>query len=129
LAATTLIPSPAKPDINSRRESPSCKFCLINFFTASLQHVLVLVEAEAGRGLSEDRAERYLAHLQRLAAQVVAVQIDQIEGVQEDARVMAAIAERSKLGTPLSSQHTASFLALVRGLGRALQYQLRHTTR
>jgi hypothetical protein len=34
LAATALIPSPAKPDINSRRDSTSCKFCLINSFTA-----------------------------------------------------------------------------------------------
>jgi hypothetical protein len=40
LAATALIPSPAKPDINPRRESPWSKFCLIDFFTAFLQRVL-----------------------------------------------------------------------------------------
>jgi hypothetical protein len=37
LAATVLIPSPAKPDINPRRESLRSKSCLINSFTAFLQ--------------------------------------------------------------------------------------------
>ena len=53
----------------------------------------MLVEANA-RACSpgQDRRERGLAHFQRLAAQVVAVQLDQVEGVEEDARVMAPLA-------------------------------------
>jgi hypothetical protein len=50
------------------------------------------------------RGERGLAHLKRIAPQVVAVQLDQIEGVQEDAGVVPPIADASKLGLPSSSQ-------------------------
>ena len=53
----------------------------------------VLVEAQAGRGLGKHRGQRGLAHLERLAPQVVAVQLDQVEGVQEDAGVVAAVAD------------------------------------
>jgi hypothetical protein len=53
----------------------------------------MLVEPEAGAGLGHDRCECGLADLERIAAQVVAVQLDQVEGVQEDARIVASVAD------------------------------------
>jgi hypothetical protein len=49
-----------------------------------------------------------LADFERIVAQVVAVQLDQVEGVQEHAVIVAPVAMRLKLGNPLSSQATAS---------------------
>jgi hypothetical protein len=42
-------------------------------------------------GRSADRGERGLAHLKRVAAKVVAVQLDQVEGVREDMRRAAVL--------------------------------------
>jgi hypothetical protein len=53
----------------------------------------VLVEPDAGGRLGQHRGERSLAHVKRLAPQVVAVQFDQVEGVEEDARVVASVAD------------------------------------
>ena len=39
----------------------------------------MLVEPETGTGLGQDRCERGLADLQRITAQVVAVQLDEVE--------------------------------------------------
>jgi hypothetical protein len=39
----------------------------------------MLVEPDTGTGLGQDRCERGLADLERIAAQVVAVQLDQVE--------------------------------------------------
>ena len=41
----------------------------------------VLVEPDAGASFRHDRRERRLAHLERVAAQNIAVQFDQVEGV------------------------------------------------
>jgi len=41
----------------------------------------VLVEPDTGAGLGQDRRERGLADLKRITPQVVAVQLDQVEGV------------------------------------------------
>ena len=41
------------------------------------------VEPDAGAGLGHDRRERGLADLKRIAPQVVAVQLDEVEGVEE----------------------------------------------
>ena len=41
----------------------------------------MLIEPDAGAGLGDDRRERCLADLKRIAPQIVAVQFDQIEGV------------------------------------------------
>ena len=68
----------------------------------------VLVEPQAGPGLGQDGCESGLADLKRIAAQVIAVQLDQVEGIEEDARVIASYRMRSKLGTPSSLQATAS---------------------
>jgi hypothetical protein len=48
----------------------------------------MLIEPDAGAG--HDRRERGLADLKRITAQVVAVQFDQIEGVEEYALRLAA---------------------------------------
>ncbi len=53
----------------------------------------MLVEPHAGRGLGQDGGQRGLAHLKRFAPQVVAVQLDQVEGVEEHAGVVAAVAQ------------------------------------
>jgi hypothetical protein len=42
----------------------------------------MLIEPDAGAGLGHDRCERGLADLKRVAPQIVAVQFDQVEGVE-----------------------------------------------
>jgi len=51
-----------------------------------------------GLGLGHERRERCLADLKRIALQVVAVQFDQVEGVQERAVIMAAVANEIERG-------------------------------
>ena len=41
----------------------------------------MLVEPDAGASLGHDRCERGLAHFQRIAPQIVAIQLDQVESV------------------------------------------------
>jgi hypothetical protein len=53
----------------------------------------VLVEADAGGGRGENRSQRGLAHLKRVAAKVVAIQLHEIEGVEEDCAVVAAVSD------------------------------------
>jgi hypothetical protein len=57
----------------------------------------MLIEPDAGAGLGHDRRERGLADLKRITPQIVAVQLDEVEGIEEYALV-----------SPLSSQATAS---------------------
>jgi hypothetical protein len=52
----------------------------------------MLVEPDAGAGLGHDRCERGLADLKRIAPEVVAVQFDEVEGVEEREVIMAAVA-------------------------------------
>src|SRR6516164_7753030 len=58
----------------------------------------MLVESDAGAGPGHDRCERGLADLKRIMPQVVAVQLDQVEGVQERAVIMAAVANEIERG-------------------------------
>ena len=58
----------------------------------------VLAESDASLGLGHDRCERGLADLKRIAPQVVAVQLDEVEGVQERAVIMAAVANEIERG-------------------------------
>ncbi len=51
----------------------------------------VFVEPQAKGRLGQDGGERGFAQLQRLAPQVVAVQLDQVERVQEHARVVPPV--------------------------------------
>src|SRR5215471_11170085 len=52
----------------------------------------MLVEPNAGAGFGHDGCERGLADLERVTAQVVAVQLNEVEGIQEHVPVMLAIA-------------------------------------
>ena len=52
----------------------------------------MLVEPDAGAGFGHDRCERGLAHLKRIAPQVVPVQLDQVESVEEGTVVVAVVA-------------------------------------
>src|SRR6516162_7646380 len=58
----------------------------------------MLVESDAGAGPGHDRCERGLADLKRIMPQVVAVQLDQVEGVQERAVIIAAVANEIERG-------------------------------
>src|SRR5262249_251684 len=51
----------------------------------------MFVEPDAGAGLGYDRCERGLADLKRIAPQVVAVQLDEVEGIKKDAPVSALV--------------------------------------
>src|SRR5262245_20489512 len=58
----------------------------------------MLVEPDATSSLGHDRRERGLADLKRIAPEIVAVQFDQVEGVQERAVIMAAVANEIERG-------------------------------
>src|SRR5262249_21725164 len=58
----------------------------------------MLVEPDAGAGLGDDRCERGLADLKRIAPQVVAVQFDEVEGVEEYALVSALVTDEIERG-------------------------------
>src|SRR5262249_44512789 len=58
----------------------------------------VLVEAQAKASFGQHTSKRGLAHFQRIAPHVVAVQLDQVESVQERAVIMAAVANEIERG-------------------------------
>jgi hypothetical protein len=58
----------------------------------------MLVKPNAGASLGHDGCERGLANLKRITPEVVAVQFDQVEGVQERAVIMAAVANEIERG-------------------------------
>src|SRR5260221_10550456 len=58
----------------------------------------MLVEPEARAGLAHDRCEGGLADLERVTPQIVAVQLDEIEGVEEDALVSALVTNEIERG-------------------------------
>lgn len=53
----------------------------------------VLVEPQARRGAPQQRRQRGLARRERIAAEVVAVQIDQIERIEEHAAVVPPVTD------------------------------------
>jgi hypothetical protein len=61
----------------------------------------MLVEPDAGVGLGHDRCERRLADLKRITPQVVAVQLNEVEGVEEDVLVSAVLADEIERGNAL----------------------------
>src|SRR6516162_8650612 len=61
----------------------------------------VLVEAQPRCRAGKQAGERRLTHSKRVTPQVVTVQLDQVEGVEEDARVMLAIADAVKTCDPV----------------------------
>jgi|SRR5262245_52150895 len=58
----------------------------------------MLIEPDAGAGLGHDRCERGLADLKRIAPQIVAIQFDEVEGVEEYAPVSALVADEVERG-------------------------------
>src|SRR5262245_15493345 len=58
----------------------------------------MLIEPDAEAGLGHDRRERGLADLKRIAPQVVAVQLDEVEGVEEYALVRALVSDEIERG-------------------------------
>jgi len=68
----------------------------------------MLVEAQAKASFGQHTSKRGLAHFQRIAPQVVAIQLDQVESVEEGVAVMGRLRIRSNEATPLSSHTTAS---------------------
>src|SRR6516164_5741752 len=63
--------------------------------------VEVLVEAQARRRARKQAGQCRLAHGERITAQVVTVELDQVEGVEEDARVMVSIANAVEARYPV----------------------------
>ena len=59
----------------------------------------MLVDPNAGAAPAQERGQCGLTDLQRIAAQVVAVELDQVEGVQEHGFVVAALAQ------PVEARH------------------------
>jgi hypothetical protein len=55
---------------------------------------------------AQQAGQRLLAHLKRLSPQVLAIELQEIEGNEEDLRVVCL--SLSKLAIPRSLQHTAS---------------------
>src|SRR6516165_2752219 len=58
----------------------------------------MLVEPDAGAGLVHDRCKHGLAALQRIAPEVVAVQFDQVKGVEEYAFASALVTDEIERG-------------------------------
>jgi hypothetical protein len=58
----------------------------------------VLVQPNARGGLSQHAGERCLPHRQRIAAQIVAVQLNQVEGIEEYAAVSAVVTDEIERG-------------------------------
>jgi hypothetical protein len=53
----------------------------------------VLVELQANRGGAQQGTELTLTHLDRVAPQVHAIDLEQVEGEQEDGAILAAVAQ------------------------------------
>src|SRR5262249_28795835 len=58
----------------------------------------VLVEAQPKASFGQHASQRGLAHFQRITPQVVAIQLDQVEGVEEYAPVRALVADELERG-------------------------------
>src|SRR5262249_52814205 len=53
----------------------------------------VFIESNAGAGLGHDRCERGLADLKRIAPQVIAVQLNEVEGVEKHTVISAVVTD------------------------------------
>jgi hypothetical protein len=58
----------------------------------------LLAHRSPGAGLGHDRCERGLADLKRITPQVIAVQFDQVEGVEEYAFISALVTDEIERG-------------------------------
>ena len=64
--------------------------------------VEVLIEAKPGRRASEQAGKRRLAHRERITPHVLTIELDQVEGVEEHARLFRMLVPRSLGGAELS---------------------------
>ena len=70
----------------------------------------VLVQTQPRKAPTQQARERRLARLQRLGPQVLAVQFEEVEGVEEDMLARRLAPQPWNTASPLSSQAaTASF--------------------
>jgi len=46
--------------------------------------IYMLVEPDAGAGFGHDRCQRGLANLKRITPQIVAIEFDEVEGIEEE---------------------------------------------
>jgi len=58
----------------------------------------VLVEAQTKASFGQHTSKRGLAHFQRITPYVVAIQLDQVEGVEKGVTVMASVADTVERG-------------------------------
>jgi hypothetical protein len=63
--------------------------------------VEVLVEAQARRRAPQQARQSGLAHRERVAPQILAVQLDQVEGIEEYARVVALVPDAVERRDPV----------------------------
>jgi hypothetical protein len=63
----------------------------------------VLIEPNARPGLGQDHFERGLAALKGITPQVVAVQLDQVKGVEEYDMVGAVVPDEIERGEPVTA--------------------------
>jgi hypothetical protein len=68
----------------------------------------VLVQAQPRKASPQQTRERRLARLQRVAPQVLAVELEEVEGVEEDMFPAGLRRSCSNTASPFSSQATAS---------------------
>ena len=68
----------------------------------------MLVQPQAQQTPAQNAGEGRLARLDRLAPQVRAFQLEQVEGIQEHMAACALATSRSNTASPFSSQATAS---------------------
>jgi hypothetical protein len=61
----------------------------------------LLGKAQARRRTRQQARQRCFAHCQRVAPHVFPVELDQVEAVQEDASVVAPIANTVEVGDPV----------------------------
>jgi hypothetical protein len=64
------------------------------------------VQPQARGSFCQHRGQRRLAHLERLAPQVVAVKLDQVEGIEEHARIVPAVADAIEAGTKFGANNS-----------------------
>ena len=68
----------------------------------------VLVQTQPRKAPTQEARERRLARLQRLAPQVLAIQLEEVEGVKEDMLARRLAPQPLEHREPFSSQATAS---------------------
>src|SRR5262249_44046908 len=58
----------------------------------------MLVEVQSKASFGQHTSKRGLAHFQRITPHVVAIQLDQVEGVEEDTVIVAVVADEIERG-------------------------------